>query len=537
MAQVSPEQPDHGGAVGCHAARDKIAHVTPEHQNPPLGINIFGYFYAESGIGEHSRQLVETVRQSGIPYVAVPYTRTLTRQQQLFEDPHLGAPRFPINIVSVNADELPHFATDVGEGFLESRYTIGLWAWEIEDFPRSMARSHRYLDEIWANSSFSAEAIQKKVDCPVYPFPLPVSVPELEAPARQELDLPEGFIFLFCFDFDSIFERKNPTAVVRAFLEAFPDDDQVYLQIKSINGSKAPEKLQLLRSATAGDPRISIVDGYWESKRVRALMASCDAYLSLHRAEGFGLTMAEAMAYGKPVVATGYSGNLDFMNDRNSYLVTPRMIEVTEGCEPYPRGALWADPDVSEAARLMRHILSTPAEAREKAALGRADIEQHHSPAARSRFVRTRIEDISSHLAQSMLSAELPGLDPGFQSELPSHVVEDVPSVAGFVGAQATGESDAIAHLSARLEEGPDLRRATGLGQPGLWLRRLIFRLLRNYHLYQLETGRSSLLVLRELDQALRESRQQLEDLGQRVTRLERQLDLRPDPDNSQKND
>jgi len=528
VAQVRSIQLDHDISVDCPAARDKIAHVTSEPQNPTLGVNIFGYFYAESGIGEHSRQLVETVRQSGIPYVAIPYTRTLTRQQHLFLDSTLGPPTFPINIVSVNADELPHFAADVGESFLESRYTIGLWAWEIEDFPRSMARSHRYLDEIWANSSFSAEAIQKQVDCPVYPFPLPVSVPELEAPPREELNLPAGFVFLFCFDFDSIFERKNPTAVIRAFLEAFPDEEQVFLQIKSINGSKAPDKLQLLRSAAAGDPRISIVDEYWESQRVRALMASCDAYLSLHRAEGFGLTMAEAMAYGRPVIATGYSGNLDFMNDGNSFLVTPRMIEVAEGCDPYPRGAFWADPDVSEAARLMRRVISSPAEARERAALGQAEIKQHHSPAARSSFVRQRIEAISADLAQSTRSADLPGLAPGFQSEVPPNVGEEAAPVAAFVGAPAEGESEAIANLSARLEEGPDLRRATHLGLPGLWLRRLIFRLLRNYYLHQLETGRSTLLVLRELDKGLRESRQQLEDLGQRVALLEQPLDSRP---------
>ena len=506
--------------------------MTTENRSDDVGVNIFGYFYAESGIGEHSRQLVETVRRSGIPYVAVPYTRTMTRQKHPFEDPQIGPPRFPINIVSVNADELPHFAADVGERFLETRYSIGLWAWEIEDFPSSMARSQQYLDEIWANSSFSATAIGKRVDCPVHPFPLPVSVPEMAIPARQELDLPAGFVFLFCFDFDSIFERKNPTAVIRAFRQAFPEEEGVSLRIKSINGSKAPDKLQYLRDATEGDPRISIVDGYWQSDRVRALMASCDAYLSLHRAEGFGLTMAEAMAYGRPVIATGYSGNLDFMNDDNSFLVDSRMVEIPAGCAPYPPGALWAEADIDDAARLMRQIVAAPAAAERRAARGQSDIEQHHSPSARARFVRQRIEEISRSRPAIAGTADLPDIEPSFRSDLPTDTPPPEAPPVGFVGPRSEVDDQALLNLEARLEEGPDLRRATGLGLPGLWIRRLIFRLLRNYHLHQLQIGRATLLVLRELDQELGRSRQEIATLQQRVGTLERRLDssARPDP-------
>ncbi len=492
--------------------------------SPLHGVNIFGYFYAESGIGEHSRQLVETVRRSGVPHSIVPYTRTLTRQQHPFDDPAIGSPHHPISIVSVNADELPHFAADVGESFLDSRYNIGLWAWEIEDFPRGMATSRRFLDEIWANSSFSAAAIQKRVDCPVHPFPLPVSVPENPPLGRQELGLPDGFVFLFCFDFDSVFERKNPLAVIRAFQQAFPHEE-VFLRIKSINGAKAPDKLQLLRSAAEADPRISIVDGYWEFDRVKALMASCDAYLSLHRAEGFGLTMAEAMAYGKPVIATGYSGNLDFMNEDNSYLVTSHSVRVGKGCEPYPADAHWAEAEIEDAVRLLRRVVSAPEEASEKARRGQDEIARFHSPAARAEFVRQRIQEISRQLPAGEPINELPDLAATFSVAIPGHEVpEEIPE-PGFVGAPGTGESEALAHLSARLEEGPDLRRATRLGLPGLWLRRMFFRLLRNYHLHQLEVGRSSLLVLRELDQRLGESRRRAAELEQRIERLEERLE------------
>jgi glycosyltransferase involved in cell wall biosynthesis len=489
--------------------------------SPPsgLGVNVFGYFYAESGVGEHSRQLVETIRRAGIPYAAVPYTRTLTRQQHPFTDPHIGDPIYPIDILSINADELPHFAAEAGERFLEARYNIGLWAWEIEEFPALMARSQRHLDEIWANSSFAATAIQTKVDVPVYPFPLPVSVPEVDRADRKELGLGGGFVFLFCFDFDSIFERKNPIAVIKAFELAFPHDETVSLTIKTINGAKQPEKLRLLQHAASQDPRIDLIDEYWTAERTRALMASCDAYVSLHRAEGFGLTLAETMAYGKPVIATNYSGNLDFMNNENSYLVPATRVPIGDGCGPYPGSAVWSEPDVREAARLMQRVVTHPDEARQRGERARHEIQNHHSPEARSEFVRERLTAIATGLAPVSSSSTLPALEPGFGTA--DDVDPEKPAAGSFIGPTTPGESEAIANYSARLEEGPDLRRQTGLGQLGLWVRRFVFRVLRNYHLHQVQLGRASLLVMREQDKELRLTRQRLAALEQRLDRLQ----------------
>jgi glycosyltransferase involved in cell wall biosynthesis len=488
--------------------------------SPPsaLGVNVFGYFYAESGVGEHSRQLVETIRQAGIPYAAIPYTRTLTRQQHPFADPHIGDPIYPIDILSINADELPHFAAEAGESFLESRYNIGLWAWEIEEFPTLMARSQKHLDEIWANSTFAAAAIRTKVDVPVYAFPLPVSVPQLDRADREELGLRDGFAFLFCFDFDSIFERKNPIAVIRAFQLAFPNGESVSLMIKTINGAKQPEKLRLLQRAASQDPRIDLIDEYWTAERTRALMANCDAYVSLHRAEGFGLTLAETMAYGRPVIATNYSGNLDFMNSGNSYLVPATRVPIGDGCGPYPGSAVWSEPDVSEAARLMQRVVTHPDEARQRGERARHEIQNHHSPEARSKFVKERLTEIAAGIPPVSSASTLPALGPGFGSA--DDVDPEAPTAGSFIGPTTPGESEAIANYSARLEEGPDLRCQTGLGQLGLWIRRFVFRVLRNYHLHQVQLGRASLLVMREQERELRSTRQRLTALEQRLDNL-----------------
>jgi len=358
------------------------------------GVNVYGYVFAESGTGEHTRLLVSSVREAGIDYSVIPFTTTVSRQQVAFDDFGNEKPEFDINIVGVNADQTSVFIEHFGLSALEGRYNIGLWAWEIEEFPGWMAESAVYFDEIWANSSFSANAIARKVDVPVHPFPLPIRTPLPRPRTRYELGLPESFLFLFCFDLDSVFERKNPLAVVDAFTEAFEEMTGPNLLMKSINGDRHPDRVRQLDNAVADRSDITYRDGYETAEDQDALMQACDAYVSLHRAEGFGLTMAEAMALGKPVIATGYSGNLDFMNDRNSFLVPFEDVLIGEGCDPYPQAAKWAEPDMDTAVAMMREVLESPEIVAEKRARAYQEIRESHSPAARAAFVTDRLRQV-----------------------------------------------------------------------------------------------------------------------------------------------
>ena len=368
------------------------------------GVNIYGYVHAESGVGEHTRLLVSSVREAGIRYSVIPFTSTLSRQEIGFTDFGEREPIFDINIIGVNADQMDHFVEQFGRETFEGRYNIALWAWEVEEFPDWMAKSARWVDEIWANSSFSAAAIARKVGVPVHPFPLPIRTPSPPARSRFELGLPESFLFLFCFDFDSVFERKNPLGVVEAFKIAFPDDSEAqHLLVKSINGDRHREQAELIETAAAGWRSITFRDGYVAAAEQDSLMAACDAYVSLHRAEGFGLTLAEAMALGKPVIATGYSGNLDFMNDDNSWLVGHRLVPVGEGSGPYPARARWAEPAVSEASGQMIRVVNSPREVELRTSRARHDIAALHSPEARGRFIADRLGDIWRRTAGSRL--------------------------------------------------------------------------------------------------------------------------------------
>ena len=364
-----------------------VSHLAP-------GVNIFGYVFAEHGVGEEVRHLIRIAQQAELEFAVLPYTETFSRQAVSFSDLGTGESAHDINLICINADTIPKFVDLVGPEMLEGRYNIAMWAWEVEEMPAEMARSARHFDEIWSCSRFSAEAIAGSVSCEVHALPLPISIPAARPARRQDLGLAEDFLFLFCFDFNSIFERKNALAVIAAFERAFAPGEGAQLLIKTINGGDFQPQMEKLHAAALRHRDVRVVDGYLSSDEQRQLMNTCDAYVSLHRSEGYGFTMAEAMALGKPVIATGYSGNMDFMSAENSYLVPFEKIPVPAGCDPYPRTTYWADPCVDSAAELMRRVRERPDEARRKSARARADIEQIHTPRAKAEFVQRRLRAI-----------------------------------------------------------------------------------------------------------------------------------------------
>jgi glycosyltransferase involved in cell wall biosynthesis/SAM-dependent methyltransferase len=358
------------------------------------GINVAGYFRAELGIGESGRLTMAAIEAAGIPFTTVAYAKTNSRQQHPFT---AGAGRrdFDTNVIVVNADQLRHFADEVGPEFFAGRYTIGQWAWELEEFPKTSLEAFDIVDEVWTISEFTRASVAAATDKPVFAFPLPIIEPTVPFGIdRERLGLPEGFLFLFCFDLFSALERKNPVGLVEAFRRAFRPNEGPVLVIKAINGSSCVEDLERLRWAARGRRDILVLDRYFDAQDNTALMALADCYVSLHRSEGFGLTMSEAMSLGKPVIATGYSGNMDFMNADNAYLVPWTKATVPAGAGPYRQGAHWADPDLDAAASLMRHVVDHPDEAMEVGRRARESVLRDHTLAQRALFVRERFEAI-----------------------------------------------------------------------------------------------------------------------------------------------
>ncbi|MGI8426581.1 MAG: glycosyltransferase [Actinomycetota bacterium] len=359
----------------------------------PEGLNIAGYFQAELGVGEMARLMLSAADKSGIPISAYSYRANHSRQGHPFESQNEGFV-YDINLLCINADEFFPFVRDVGPHILRGRYTIGLWWWEIEDFPRPPQETLDLVDEVWVGSQHVAAAVSASTDKPVVIVPVPIRRAEAPSLSRSELGLPEGFMFLFTFDFLSIFERKNPVGVIEAFKNAFSVGEGPVLAIKSINGGAHLQLLEKLRLSALGRADIRIIDGYLSSVQNEALLAACDCYVSLHRAEGYGLGMAEAMSCGKPIIATRYSGNLAFLDDQNSYLIDYKLATIPSGAGPYPKGAMWAEPDLDQAAEAMRKVFTDQTAAKAVGDRARQDSASLHTFQLTGDFINQRLIEI-----------------------------------------------------------------------------------------------------------------------------------------------
>jgi glycosyltransferase involved in cell wall biosynthesis len=324
----------------------------------PEGVNVIGYHGAILGLGEVARAVADSLRAAGVDVAAVGNPET--RSAQLGDVacvPPADAP-YDVNLFVVNADMMPPLAGQLGPGFFAGRRNVGLWFWEVDKLSPVPVKSLQVLDEVWVASEHTRAAVAAVSDKPVHLVPIPIPSPRASPPTdRSVVGLPDDrFVFLMTLDLFSVGERKNPWGLVEAYRSAFEYDDGATLIVKTINGLRRAEDLERLRFAAFDRADILVRDEYFSRDQQAALMAQCDAYVSLHRSEGFGLTMAEAMSLGKPVIATGYSGNMEFMDESVASLVPYTLCEVGPGHHPYPADARWADPDLARAGELMRHV-------------------------------------------------------------------------------------------------------------------------------------------------------------------------------------
>jgi glycosyltransferase involved in cell wall biosynthesis/SAM-dependent methyltransferase len=359
------------------------------------GVNVIAYFTAESGVGQAARLMLAGIDAAGIPHATVTYDTAPGRSTHEFSEHGVDKAIYDTNLVCVNADVIRTANHWMGERLRDHRYRIGLWWWETSTFPEMFDPSFDVVDEVWVGSAFVGDAIRQRTDKPVTVIPMPIVVPPAVGGARAAVGVTEDtFLVLYSYDFDSVFARKNPLGALNAYTSAFAADDGCTLLLKSINGERHLEELEELRMAAAGRPDVVVLDQYLDATTNRGLIAECDCYLSLHRSEGFGLTIAEAMAYARPVVATAYSANLEFMDDTTGYLVPTNEGVVPAGAGPYPAGTTWGEPDIAAASSLLAHVRHNPDEARAKALAAAEYIRVERSPEKTGGVIKTRLDAI-----------------------------------------------------------------------------------------------------------------------------------------------
>lgn len=365
-----------------------------------VGVNIFAYARGQFGLAEGARQYARALLDEGYPVaihdIAIDIPHGMDDSSL---DAHIGKETpYGVNLIFVNPDYLEEAMTVIGRERLGGRYLIACWFWELEVFPDAWLPALSLVDEVMVSTSFIEKAVARVTDKPVWHVPLPVGEANDSGLMRADFGLDDdSFVFLSSFDFNSFLTRKNPFAAIKAFQLAFADGrPDVRLLIKSSNGHRHPAKLEELLAAASADERIIVRDEVIDRSDVQALQRCANAYISLHRAEGFGLGLAECMRLGKPVIATGWSGNMDFMTEKNSFLVDYRLVPVRRGEYLHHENQRWAEPDVTHAAQQMRRV----AEDREFAAtIGQQaalDIGNGLSPQATARLIIKRLGVVSS---------------------------------------------------------------------------------------------------------------------------------------------
>jgi glycosyltransferase involved in cell wall biosynthesis len=365
-----------------------------------LSANLIGYLKGEFGVGAAARGYVGAAEAAHIDLSLINVDAKSTARDEDDSVAYALGEQAPhdVNLWCVNADRAKQVMTTRGSRIVRDRYNVGIWAWELEKFPAAWRSAADNLDEIWVASEFERASIGAVIRKPVHVVPLAVDATPSRTYTRNEFGLRhDTFVFLFTFDYASFFARKNPAAVVRAFQRAFPaGDEPVTLMLKSTNGDRHPERVRDVVGEASTDMRIRILDSFLSRDELFGLESVADAYVSLHRSEGFGLGLAESMSLGKPVIATGYSGNLEFMSAENSCLVRHRLVAVQADEYPYGKGQVWAEPDIDDAAEQMRRLATDAAFADSIGRQARADIIARFSPAAIGGVMTEALERIAA---------------------------------------------------------------------------------------------------------------------------------------------
>lgn len=327
----------------------------PIDPSRPPGVNVIGYHCTTSGVGMIARWVTTALRAAGVPTNAIDIEPTWSPRRG---DPEPYDTLYDTTILVATAERNEQLRELFGEIIAGSKLVIGHWSWELPVAPPEHLPAIAAVDQIWASTSFMTDSYAALTDKPCCVLPPRFPEPQLVAERRARIG---PITFLVMFDHLSVIERKNPFAAITAFQRAMDGDSlpAARLIIKTLNGDVLPESAQRLAEAVGDDPRIEIRDVHLTDEENAQLLADADVMVSLHRSEGVGLHLAEAMWLGLPVLASRFGGNTEFMDDACAALVDVTLTSVGEGVRSYPADGTWGEPDLDHATEWMRRLCAS----------------------------------------------------------------------------------------------------------------------------------------------------------------------------------
>jgi glycosyltransferase involved in cell wall biosynthesis len=366
----------------------------------PFGVNLVGFMRAEIGLGTAARGLAAALRTAGIPFEAINLDiSNLDRQGEVTWSHMEGtSASFAFTLICGSPEMATQARRVVPRGALCDSFVIGNWYWETDRLPPSWHRELACVDEVWAPSAFVGRAFRNATRKPVQVVHPVVTAPAPQRSRRADFGLPANrFLFLTMASIHSVLERKNPVGALQAFRTAFPlGQIEAALVVRITHAAFASDEVKHLFDDGGIGIDVFVVDESLTSGQVLDLVSSCDALVSLHRAEGFGLAPAEAMSLGKPVIVTGWSGTMDFTTSANAALVGYRLVQPDPTLAVYGGRGWWAEPDVDQAAKLMRSLVADRDQCRRLGALGRATMVEHYSAEVIGATILARLRAIAA---------------------------------------------------------------------------------------------------------------------------------------------
>lgn len=371
------------------SARSISARSQPSRMNRPFGVNLIGHAFEVFGIGEDIRMAARALQAADVPCCVIHHPagngaactdRSL--EPLLCSDPD-GGP-YAFNLMCMAAPMHARWLLQSGLDLLRDRYTIAAWPWETRQWPQVWDPLLKVVDELWPSSTFTAQALQvpaAQEGVPLHVMSMAAEIPDpnsfctssIRRATRDHLGLPsDAVVFVYIFDLNSTAIRKNPMSALEAFQQAFPLpqllssqgrspnthplSDRVVLLIKAFSPRNFNPEWNWLQLRALEDPRIHVLEANLERNDLLAMIGCCDAFLSLHRSEGFGRGMAEALQLGLDVIATDYGGNTDFCQGPLAHPVRCKEVPIPRGAYPCADGHRWGDPDLDHAAQLMQEV-------------------------------------------------------------------------------------------------------------------------------------------------------------------------------------